>query len=110
MEIIIESNFNDSDNSWYVKINGEVDLFNSGEMKQKLLSLIEQKPANFVIDCSNLDYIDSTALGALVAVLKNTKGYGCDISLKNVKPNIEKLFKITNLDKVFKIEGDKNEK
>lgn len=78
-------------------------------MKQKLLSLIDQKPANLIIDCSSLEYIDSTALGALVGVLKNTKSYGCDISLINVKPNIEKLFKITNLDKVFRIEGDENE-
>ncbi len=109
MEILIDSSFDDAKNSWQVKIVGEVDLFNSSQMKQKLLSLIDQKPANFIIDCKSLDYIDSTALGALVGVLKNTKSYGCDISLINVKPNIEKLFKITNLNKVFKIEGDENE-
>ena len=109
MEILIDSSFDDAKNSWQVKISGEVDLFNSAQMKQKLLSLIDQKPANLIIDCSSLEYIDSTALGALVGVLKNTKSYGCDISLINVKPNIEKLFKITNLDKVFRIEGDENE-
>ena len=109
MEILIDSSFDDAKNSWQVKITGEVDLFNSAQMKQKLLSLIDQKPANLIIDCSSLEYIDSTALGALVGVLKNTKSYGCDISLINVKPNIEKLFKITNLDKVFRIEGDENE-
>ena len=109
MELIIDSKFDNQNDNWQIAINGEVDLFNSGEMKSKLLSLLDEKPADLIIDCTNLDYIDSTALGALVAVLKNAKEYGCSISLKNIKPNIEKLFKITNLDKVFNREGDENE-
>ena len=78
-------------------------------MKTKLLSILEKKPADIIIDCSNLDYIDSTALGALVAVLKNTKEYGYSVCLKKIKPNIEKLFRITNLNKVFQIEGDRHD-
>ena len=109
MELVIDSDFDSSSNSWLVKINGEVDLFNSNDMKSKLLSLLSQKQANLIIECGGLEYIDSTALGALVAVLKNAKEYGCDVVLENVKPNIEKLFRITNLDKVFGLDGGKNE-
>lgn len=109
MELTIDSNFDSSSNSWLVKINGEIDLFNSNDMKSKLLSLLGEKQANLIIDCKNLEYIDSTALGALVAVLKNAKEYGCDVILKDVRPNIEKLFRITNLDKVFGLDGGKNE-
>ena len=106
MELVIDSNFDSKSNSWFVKISGEVDLFNSSEMKNKLFALLDSKPADLIISCENLEYIDSTALGALVSVLKHTKQFECDVILKNVKPNIEKLFKITNLDKVFRIEGD----
>lgn len=109
MELVIDSKFDDQNNNWQIEINGEIDLFNSAKMKAKLLSLLDEKPADLIINCASLDYIDSTALGALVAVLKNAKEYGCDIYLKNIKHNIEKLFKITNLDKVFNIEGDENE-
>lgn len=109
MELIIDSEFDPQNNNWMIEITGEIDLFNSADMKNKLLSLLDDKPANLIIDCKKLDYIDSTALGALIAVLKNTKSYGCDVILKNIKPKIEKLFRITNLDRVFKIEGDKDE-
>ena len=109
MQLVIDSSFDEQNNNWLVTMKGEIDLFNSNDMKSKLLALLENKAANLVINCENLDYIDSTALGALVSILKNTKGYGFDVFLKNVKPNIEKLFKITNLDKVFKLEGGPGE-
>ncbi len=106
MELIIDSNFDSKNNNWLIKMIGEVDLFNSSEMKSKLLEIFDSNHASMIIFCEELDYLDSTALGALVSVLKHTKQFDCTISLKNIKPNIEKLFKITNLDQVFKIEGD----
>jgi len=109
LDLIIDANFDIENNNWLVKIDGEVDLFNSAGMKSKLLELLEEKKADLVIDCRRLDYIDSTALGVLVSVLKHAKNFGCDILLKNVKSNIKKLFKITNLDIVFKITGDNSE-
>ncbi len=109
MDYILEERFDEDKNSWVIKISGEIDIFNSENFKQKLLELIKQKNANIHVDCKLLDYVDSTGLGALVAVLKNVKSYGGDIYLMNIRPNLAKLFKITNLDRVFKIEGEKNE-
>ncbi|MDR2904203.1 MAG: STAS domain-containing protein, partial [Clostridiales bacterium] len=88
---------------------GEIDIFNSNNFKEKLLALAAENPRDLRIDCANLKYMDSTALGALVAVLKNVKLYDGTVFLSNLKPNLTKLFKITNLDKVFIIEGDTND-
>ena len=86
---------------WQVSLAGEIDIFNSSEMKNQLGQLMEEQSADVHVDCKNLEYIDSTGLGALVAVLKNVKSQGKEMSLFEVKPNILKLFRITNLDKVF---------
>jgi anti-sigma B factor antagonist len=105
----MEHQFDQTKNGWLIDISGEVDIFNSEKMKSRFLDIIESKKADLYVSCRNLEYIDSTALGALVTVLKHVKAYGGEIYLKSIKPSIAKLFKITNLNQVFIIEGDANE-
>ncbi len=109
MDFSMTSKLSENPECWVIDIAGEVDIFNSTEMKTKLIELIEEKPLDIRIECKNLTYIDSTGLGALIAVLKKTKEFDKSIYFQNLKPSLSKLFKITNLDKVFVIEGDSNE-
>lgn len=109
MDFRIESVYDEAKNRWCASLFGEVDVFNSVDMKKKLVELINEKNIDLYVNCRSLEYIDSTALGALVAVLKSVKSYGGEMHLLNVKPNLCKLFQITNLDKVFILEGDVNE-
>jgi len=104
MDFTLEHSYNDAKERWETDISGEIDIFTSDIMKGKFLALIEEKKADIYINCQKLEYIDSTALGALVAVLKNVKNYNGSVHLLNIRPNLAKLFKITNLDKVFIIE------
>jgi len=109
MDYILNYNFNETGNIWDIIIKGEIDIYNSTQLKEKLSSLVQDKPIDLHINCSQLEYIDSTGLGALVAILKKAKQNNLNVTLSNLKPNVAKLFKITNLDKVFIIEGDANE-
>ncbi len=106
MDFIIKQEFSKENNRWEVELAGEIDIFKSAEFKDALLGLIAKNQSDLRLDCKNLEYIDSTGLGALVTVLKKVKDYGGHIYLVNMKQNSFKLFKITNLDKVFIIEGD----
>ena len=106
MDFVMKHYFDDSQNGWAVTLSGEVDIFNAEQMKTQLLALIDDKQGRLLIDCKDLKYIDSTALGALVGVLKAVQSYGGEVCLRHVRPNLAKLFKITNLDRVFTIEGD----
>ena len=103
MDFEIESTYDGS--SWRVNISGEIDIYNSTDMKTKMAQLMDEHIADVHLDCKNLEYIDSTGLGALVGVLKHVKGHGKEMHLFNVKANISKLFRITNLDKVFIIQA-----
>ena len=69
----------------------------------KINKLIEEGQKNFIFNFSQCNFIDSTGLGALVAVYKKCAEKGGSIELKSLKPEVEKLFKLTRLDKVFKI-------
>lgn len=109
MDFSIDSKFSEKKDCWLVTISGEVDIFNSAEIKTKIIELIDKNPLDIRIECKNLTYIDSTGLGAFIAVLKKAKEFEKSIYFQNLKPSLSKLFKITNLDKVFIIEGDSNE-
>ncbi|MDR1531022.1 MAG: STAS domain-containing protein [Clostridiales bacterium] len=110
MNFILESSYDEEHKRWNAVISGEVDIFESDAMKNTLLQLVLDKQGDLFIDCRGLEYIDSTALGALVAVNRNVAAAGYSVHLLNIRPNLAKLFKITNLDHVFILEGDINEK
>ena len=109
MDFEMGFNFDEQNNRWDITLSGEIDVFNSPEVKKRLINLLEEKCVDLYVQCNNLEYIDSTALGALVGVLKHAKSIGCEIKLISVKPNLLKLFRITNLDGLFSIEGDSHE-
>lgn len=84
-----------------VFVSGEVDIYTAQQFKDKLYNVVDNSTYDLVIDCSGLNYIDSTGLGIFVGALKKIKLAGRSIYLENIKDNIKKLFIITGLDKLF---------
>ncbi|CEN80490.1 STAS domain-containing protein [Paraclostridium sordellii] len=103
MSVNIESRLDN--NFWNVEIDGELDVAGADKVKEHLNGLIEDKPMDLKIDFTNLEYIDSTGLGALIGVLKRLKVNEKDIYIINARKNVKKIFTITGLDKIFKVEG-----
>lgn len=97
-------NYDRDKNAWVIKLDGEVDIYTSPKMKEVLIDSLKEKDIDILIDCSNLEYVDSTGLGVLISVLKRVRESENKIIITNLKPNIRKLFDITGLDKVFLIE------
>jgi len=104
MALNIMIKFDEINNHWSVEPEGEIDIYTSPELKEKLSKALDDKMADIVINGEKLDYIDSTGLGTLIGILKIIKENKNKIYIRNIKPNIRKLFDITELDKVFVIE------
>jgi anti-sigma B factor antagonist len=82
-------------------ICGEVDIYTSQKLKEKLYNIVDTNKKDLMVDCRGLNYIDSTGLGIFVGALKKAKQHGKNIHILNPKENIKKLFTITGLDKLF---------
>lgn len=82
---------------------GEIDIMSSEDFKKEVKYIIDAKK-DILINGEKIEYMDSTGLGVLIGLLKKTKENNNKIIIKNLKPNIYKLFNITGLDKVFEIE------
>ncbi|MBR4075177.1 MAG: STAS domain-containing protein, partial [Firmicutes bacterium] len=48
-----------------------------------------------------LSYIDSTGLGVIIGAYGRMKEQGVSVKLLNPAKNVEKLLKITSLDRIF---------
>ncbi|HEY5585792.1 MAG TPA: STAS domain-containing protein [Ruminiclostridium sp.] len=87
-----------------IVLSGEIDIYTSQSFKSELNDVVNASKGDLFIDCKELTYIDSTGLGILVGALKEIRKDNNDIYICNLKDNIKKLFLITGLDKLFKIE------
>ncbi|OPX45379.1 anti-sigma-B factor antagonist [Ruminiclostridium hungatei] len=85
-------------------LSGEIDIYTSQTFKNELNEVINTSKGDIYIDCKELSYIDSTGLGILVGALKEIRKENNNIYICNLKDNIKKLFIITGLDKLFKID------
>ena len=88
-----------------VSLQGELDVSTADKLKEHLHNLADEKILDMKINLENLDYIDSTGLGAMIGVLKKLKTDNKEIYIINPKSNVKKIFTITGLDKIFKVEG-----
>lgn len=69
----------------------------------KVNKLIEEGNIDFIFDFNQCEFIDSTGLGALVSIYKKCVEKKGSIKLKSLNPDVDKLFKLTRLNKVFEI-------
>lgn len=97
---------NDTDAEfWEISVTGELDVSTADQFKEYLHKLIDEGIRNIRFDLQGLDYIDSTGLGVIIGILKRIKVENKEIYINSPKDNVKKIFSITGLDKIFKMEG-----
>lgn len=76
----------------------------AGMIKKKLQGT--EPVAYVVVDFSQVSYINSAGLGSCVVVHNESKARGATVVLYAMQANIRDIFKMTRLDKVFKVADD----
>lgn len=83
-----------------------VDMVIARKFREKLTEQIQSQPRRVVLDLKNTEYFDSSALGALVAFMKDVKAYGGELVLCNLSRSLMALMKLSRLDMLFEIKED----
>jgi anti-sigma B factor antagonist len=84
-------------------INGEIDLYNAPEIKEKIKDELNKNKVNVVINLDRVSYIDSSGIGVLISSLSNLKKIGGALKLINVYASVRKVFELTKLTSFFDI-------
>ncbi len=73
----------------------------SANLQERIKTLINDGFKNIVMDFSNIKWINSTGLGAIMACLTTARNNGGDIRLANITEKLDSLLNITKLITVF---------
>jgi anti-sigma B factor antagonist len=84
-------------------VHGEVDVYSAPALKDHIASALGDSSAIAVVDLSQVEFMDSTGLGALVAARTAATEAGGRLPLVCDRDRILRLFQITGLDTVFEV-------
>ena len=87
-----------------VVLAGEIDIATAGRVRDALIAISNGGENKVVVDMTNVTFMDSTGLAALVGPLKRFRSMNGEIVLRAPTRGVQKVLEITGLTRVFTIE------
>lgn len=86
-----------------ISVSGRFD-FSSLQLFRNAYESSNGAPTSYTIDLKGSEYVDSSALGMLLALRDYAGGDEAKVKIINCSSDIKKIFVVTKLDELFKIE------
>lgn len=87
-----------------INLSGRVDAFNVPALRDKTQALLSDNANNFVVDLSDVVFLDSAGMASLVSLLKNSRAMGGEVRLVNPShADVARTLSLTKFDRVFDI-------
>jgi anti-sigma B factor antagonist len=84
-------------------LNGRFDTYTADKLRQLMEPATNQPPAQIIVDLTGVNFVDSTALAALVQGMKRSRQQGGDVRLCGLGQSVRIIFELTRLDQAFEI-------
>jgi len=98
-----------TDSAQIVTVNAErIDAAIAIQFKEDMRSETENGASRVILDLSEVKFIDSSGLGAIVAAMKQL-GSSRKLDLAGLSPMVDKVFRLTRMDTVFDLYASLNE-
>ena len=92
-----------------IKPSGLLEGTNAGQIRQNASDFIANGAETILLDFQDVTFMNSSAIGALVATLKLVREAKRELYLCSLNPQLALIFELTKLDQVFQIFGDRTE-
>ncbi|RXK85014.1 anti-sigma factor antagonist [Chlorobaculum sp. 24CR] len=90
------------------ELEGRLDASNSKPLQKIMPEWLEKTPF-LVFDCSRLDFIDSSGLGAIVGCLRKAIDNKGDLRLSELNGKVAMVFELTKATRLFSIFTNRGE-
>lgn len=87
-------------------LDGALDAYSFPRLESALNQLRDQQRHRIVLECGNLDYINSAALGALIGFARRARENGGDLKLAALTPKIFSIVELLGFDKILQVFPD----
>lgn len=92
-----------------IEPEGILDGTKTADFQDQIEQSIESGVHSILVDFSNVTFMDSSGLGALVKAWKTINAAEVKFVLCSINEQIRMLFELTSMDKYFTILGDRQE-
>ncbi|MCP4581282.1 MAG: STAS domain-containing protein [candidate division Zixibacteria bacterium] len=92
-----------------LSLAGRLDLTSASSLKEASKNVLSSDSKKMVLNLSDVDFINSSGLGALVSILKEVRKSQGSMKLTNLAPYVKEIFDITQLSNIFDIFPDENQ-
>ena len=86
-----------------------VDKVEAIEVRVEIDEILEEGTSQFIIDLSELEYMNSTGLNILINLMNKARNEGGEAIVVGAKPRITSLFEVTKLNSVFMMKESRAE-
>ncbi|MFF4587671.1 STAS domain-containing protein [Streptomyces sp. NPDC001388] len=96
----------DEGSSAVVTPAGELDHHTADLLREPLEECLSRGLSRLVVDCSRLEFCDSTGLNVLLGARLKAEAAGGGVHLAGMQPVVARVFEITGADAVFVVHDD----
>lgn len=88
-----------------IQPSGRLDVMTAADFRGQVNDIVSvpNPPKHLLVDLNKVTFMDSSGLGALVSALKAMRNSNGDMSICGANDQVEMLFELTSMTKIFKI-------
>lgn len=86
---------------------GLIDNAGGTQLRREVSELLDAGIEVILIDFANISFMDSSGLGAIVAILQRVRTRGANLYLCSLNDQVGMIMELTKMDKVFDILPDR---
>jgi anti-sigma B factor antagonist len=87
-----------------VRYEGDLDIVTADDLKRQLAAVVEDGNATVTLDLRDVGFVDSSGLGALVALHHYAEAKGTQLVVRSAPEHVRDLFTLTRLDDLLTVE------
>ncbi|MCK5127727.1 MAG: STAS domain-containing protein [candidate division Zixibacteria bacterium] len=99
----MEIQVNEEGKTKILSLEGKLDLANAAKLKESVIALLNEGKTQIHLNMKQVDFINSSGLGALVSLMKEVRVHKGRLTLSDLAPYVNEIFEITQLSHVFEI-------
>lgn len=86
-----------------MSISGRFDAIGTREFKKIISQLTETKNTRIILDMAQVNFVDSSGMGALIGALRGIVKEGGILRIAGLTPEVHTIFELTRLHRIFDI-------
>ena len=89
-----------------MRLEGQLNAHSALQLKEEIEKLADDGVIQIIANLTQVDFVDSSGLAALVSGMRRTRVEGGNFKLVGVQPMVMQVFELTALDRVFEFHPD----